>query len=306
MSHKAMNDTPANPERSRRIGLIGLGLVGAAIAENLIAAGCEIIGFDTDPERCENLRSLGGSPVNSPAQAANRLDCVILSLPDSTIVKQVVEGPNGILTAASPPKYIIDTTTGDPDDTIALAARLKKRNIHILDATISGSSQQLRERRAVMIVGADPQAWDACCDLLAVLSDRIFHMGPPGSGAKAKLASNLIIGLNRLALAEGLVFAEKLGLDPADFLDLLKITPAYSAVMDTKGQKMLDADFAPQARLRQHRKDVALILKHAKTTHQSLPLSEKHIKLLDSAIAAGDGDLDNCAVIRELRRQSQG
>jgi 3-hydroxyisobutyrate dehydrogenase-like beta-hydroxyacid dehydrogenase len=119
-----------------------------------------------------------------------------------------------------------------------------------------------------------------------------------------ELSSNLILGLNRLALAEGLVFADKLGLDLKAFLELLKATPAYSAIMDTKGEKMLKSDFAPQARVRQHHKDVALILKYAERAGQELPLSKVHLEVLEKAIAAGDADLDNSAVIREIQRRS--
>jgi 3-hydroxyisobutyrate dehydrogenase-like beta-hydroxyacid dehydrogenase len=153
------------------------------------------------------------------------------------------------------------------------------------------------------MVGGDKAAFEKCQDIFAALSERVFYVGPSGHGSKAKLASNLILGLNRLALAEGLVFAEKLGLDLAAFLELVKTTPAYSTVMDVKGEKMLTGDFAAQARIRQHHKDVSLILKYAEQAGQELPLSKVHLDVLTKAIAAGDADLDNAAVIKELRRR---
>ncbi|MBC8218278.1 MAG: NAD(P)-dependent oxidoreductase, partial [Planctomycetes bacterium] len=105
---------------------------------------------------------------------------------------------------------------------------------------------------------------------------------------------------------EGLVFAKELGLEPERFLELLKVSPAFSAAMEVKGKKMLDGDFAPQARLRQHCKDVSIILKYAKKLGQDLPLSKAHREVLEKAIEAGDGDLDNSAVIREIERRSEG
>jgi len=186
---------------------------------------------------------------------------------------------------------------------MALAERLAQRDITMLDATISGSSRQVRDRVAVFMVGGDKAAFEKCHDIFAALSEKAFYVGPSGHGAKAKLAGNLILGLNRLALAEGLVFAEKLGLDPPAFLELLKATPAYSAIMDIKGEKMLKGDFTAQARIRQHHKDVSLILKYAEKAGQELPLSKVHLDVLDKAIAAGDADLDNAAVIKELRRR---
>ncbi|MHC4556275.1 MAG: NAD(P)-dependent oxidoreductase [Planctomycetota bacterium] len=285
------------------IGLVGLGLVGTAIAERLLAGGFDVVGFDIDSAKCEHLKKLGGQAVNNPAQVAEKVDRVVLSLPETETVLQVVKGPGGILEAARPPKYIIDTTTGDPDETAAMAQRLAKRGIHFLDAPFSGSSRQIRNKKIVFMVGGDKTAFEDCRDIFQALADKIFYLGASGSGSRAKLASNLILGLNRLALAEGLVFASKLGLEPRAFLELLKVTPAYSAAMDVKGKKMLDGDFTPQARLRQHYKDVSIILKYAENLEQELPLSKVHLDVLEKAIAAGDGELDNSAVIREIERR---
>ena len=286
------------------IGLVGLGLVGTAIAESLLAQEFHVIGFDISAERCRQLETSGCKTATSPADVANQVERVILSLPDTNVVLQVVEGPEGILEADSLPKHIIDTTTGDPDETMSLAKRLTERSIAFLDSTISGSSRQVRDRQAVFMIGGDRSEFEKCSDIFSALAEKVFYLGPSGSGSKAKLAGNLILGLNRLALAEGLVFAEKLGLDPQAFLELVKATPAYSAIMDTKGEKMIKADFTPQARVRQHHKDVALILKYAQRAGQELPLSKAHLDVLEKSIAAGDADLDNSAIIKELRRRS--
>jgi len=291
------------------IGLIGLGLVGRAMSERLLADGFDVIGFDIDPVKCEQLKKLGGEAANSISQVAQQAGRIILSLPDTDAVLQVVEGPGGILemkgrggsrTALS---YIIDTTTGEPDKTAELAKRLTKREVYFLDAPFSGSSQQVRDKEIVFMVGGEKASFEKCIDIFKALGAKVFYLGASGNGSRAKLASNLILGLNRLVLAEGLVFAAKLGLEPRAFLELLKVTPAYSAAMDVKGRKMLDGDFTPQARLRQHHKDVSIILKYAENAKLELPLSKVHLNVLEKAIAAGDGDLDNSAVIREIQRR---
>ena len=293
------------------IGLVGLGLVGTAMAERLLAEQFDVVGFDIDSTKCEHLEQLGGKAVSNPAQVAERTDRIILSLPNTEVVLEVVEGPGGILKAKSKggsrtaPTYIIDTTTGEPEETAALAQRLAKRGIHFLDAPFSGSSQQVRDKEIVFMIGGDKTAYEKCMDILQVLSAEVFYLGASGNGSRSKLASNLILGLNRLALAEGLVLASKLGLDPRAFLELLKVTPAYSAAMDVKGKKMLDGDFQPQARLRQHHKDVSIILKYAEKLKQELPLSKVHLDILEKSIKAGDGDLDNSAVIREIERRNK-
>lgn len=285
------------------VGLIGIGLVGTALAQHLFARGYAVVGFDTDAARMTAFTAMGGASARSPADVAQQARRIVLALPDSNVVAQVVAGPQGLLTATTLPQVIIDTSTGDPDDTIAVAQRLAARGVAYVDATLSGSSEQVRAREAVLMIGGAPDVVDAQRDILAALADRMFHLGPVGSGAKAKLASNLVLGLNRLVLAEGLVFAAALGLDLPRFLALLKASPAYSVAMDVKGDKMLRDDFAPQSRVHQHRKDVAMMLQHAAAAGQPLPLSRVHLQLLDAAIAAGDGELDNAAVIRELRRR---
>ncbi len=295
--HRDKNQIPVS------VGLIGVGLVGTVLAEHFLANGLEVIGYDIDIERLNCLERLGGACAQGPAEIAERVNHVVLSLPDTTVVREVIEGANGILHAARKPSYIIDTTTGDPDDIIMLAERLAQSQVAFLDATISGASSQLEKREAILMVGGDPAAYDACADLLRLLADEVLYIGPSGCGSKAKLATNLVLGLNRLALAEGMVFAEKLGLPLDSFLRLLKVGPAYSVAVDVKGQKMLNNEFEPVSRIRQHHKDVSLMLKHAKKCNQHLPLSHVHFSILDKAIAAGDGELDTCAVVKELRRE---
>ena len=148
--------------------------------------------------------------------------------------------------------------------------------------------------------GADSAA------LLDALSPRRIHVGGAGMGARAKLATNLVLGLNRAVLAEGFVFAERLGITPATFLELVLATPARSEAALAKGEQMVHGDFgAPQSRIRQHLKDVELMLAGAEALGQRLPLSETHAALLRAAVAAGDGELDNAAIVRQLRREKR-
>ncbi len=288
-----------------QIGLIGLGLVGTALADILLERGFKLIGFDVDARRCESLRGQGAMIADSPRHTASLVDCLILSLPDSVVVDQVLNGGAGVLASDAVPAHCTDTTTGDPEDTVRFAQQCSGHGMAYLDATISGSSRQIAARDSVFMVGGDRAAFTACQSLLKLFSDKVFYLGPSGSGSCAKLASNLILGLNRLALAEGLVLAETLGLDLDRFLDLVKQTPAYSRAMDVKGRKMIDRNFEPESRMRQHHKDLRLIMQYAEEHGQELPLSSAHLDVLEQALAAGDGELDNAAVICELRRRTR-
>ena len=203
----------------------------------------------------------------------------------------------------APGTLILDCGTGDPDQVVALAVRLAARGVRLVDGPLSGSSQQIREGTAVMMMGGDREACDALEPVLAAIAPRHFLLGPPGSGARAKLATNLLLGLNRAALAESLVFARGARASTCPpFLDLVRATPAYSRAVDAKGQRMIDGEFAPpQSRITQHRKDLALMLEAAKRAGHALPLTTMHAELLDAAIADGAGDLDNAAIIDTIR-----
>jgi len=283
------------------LGLIGLGLVGTALAERLLAAGFEVVGYDLVREKCERLASLGGRVAADGRDVAARACRVVLPLLTSQQVRTVIEAD--VLQADPPPSLIVDTTTGSPDDAEAAAEALAPHGIGYVDATLVGSSAQIARGEGVFLVGGSEGDVAACADILGAVGREAHHVGPVGAGARAKLMVNLVLGLNRAALAEGLAFAEALGLSPASVLPLLQGTMAYSRIMDTKGRKMVEGDLTPEARLAQHRKDVALILEQAGKHGQALPLSEEHLRLLDAAIAAGDGDLDNAALVRELTRR---
>ncbi len=285
------------------LGLIGLGLVGSALVERFSQAGFAIAGYDNNPSKITQHGSRI-DPCGSPAEVAANARRIVLSLPDSSIVNTVVEGKEGILETAQPGAFIIDTTTADPVMSTDLALRLHQKGIHFLDATILGSSQQVCDGDALVMVGGEKSILDLCADVFQTFALKTCHMGSFGKGAEAKLIVNLVLGLNRLVFAEGLVLAQKTGVDLHVLLDVLKSGAAYSRVMDTKGDKMIYSDFSPQARLSQHLKDVGLILDLGERTHTALPISALHAQLLRSGVALGFGDQDNSAIIEVLRKMS--
>jgi 3-hydroxyisobutyrate dehydrogenase-like beta-hydroxyacid dehydrogenase len=191
---------------------------------------------------------------------------------------------------------VIDTTTGDPAQAMELAGKVRSSDAVYLDAAISGSSAQLRTGDAVVLVGGDADAVARCDDLFRSFARSTIHAGEAGSGAKLKLVTNLVLGLNRAALAEGLTLARSFEIEPELAFRALKEGAAYSRVMEAKGPKMLAGDFSPEARLSQHLKDVRLML----TADVRLPLTETHRALLERAETLGFGAADNSAVIKAL------
>lgn len=282
------------------VGFIGLGLLGSALAGRVHAAGFPIIGFDRDDiaaSRC--LGALGGQRLDSARAVARSCTTLVLALPNDAVSRMVLAAIADVLTAG---QVVIDATTGDPQTSLALAARLERQQVDYLDATVSGSSAQVAGGDAVLLVGGRAEVVARCTPVLSAIAPQVLHTGPCGSGAKLKLVTNLVLGLNRAALAEGLALAGALGIDPAQALTVLSSSMAYSRIMDTKGDKMVHGDFTAQARLSQHLKDVRLMQEVAARTGQPLPLTNVHQHLLEFAEELGLGQLDNSAIIQAIQR----
>lgn len=279
--------------------VVGLGLMGTAIARRLLDAGCEVRVWNRTPARADALLARGARWTDDPLGECH---LVIVSLYDGAAVRDVMEP---WLARAAPGRVVVDTSTVDPAVTESLAAAARARGLSWLDAPISGSSVQTARGEATVLVGGTAEEVLALGDLWAILGGRRHHVGPTGSASRMKLVTNLVLGLNRAALAEGLVLAGVLGIDPQAALDVLRDSPAASRQMDTKGPKMVAGDFSVQARLGQHLKDVDLILDAAAGAGVTLTLAAAHRAILDTAVAAGLGDLDNSAIISAYRPDSR-
>ncbi len=282
------------------VGLIGIGLMGEVYARRLIAAGFSVVGFDIDPARGERLEAIGGRS-SSLVEVAQRCEPIVLAVFNTDQVEDVVE--HALVPAASG-KIVLCTSTCDPDRIAALAARVGDR-LRFLETPVSGTSEQVRAGDGVGLIGGDIKIAQAAAGVLDALFPKRFHIGRAGDGGRAKLAVNHILALNRLALAEGLVFASRLGLDPAAFLKVARETAAASQVMDTKGPKMIAGEFSPEGRVRQSLKDAHLMLDQARKASQKLPLLEIHAQVLEACVAHGEAERDNSIVIEEIRRRRE-
>ena|SRR5208282_1852325 len=282
------------------VGIIGLGLMGEVYARRLIAAGFAVVGFDIDPAKNQRLAQIGAR-AGSLADIARDCDPIVLAVFSTDQVEHVVE--HALLPAAAG-KIVLCTSTCDPDRIAALGARVAD-GLRFLEAPVSGTSEQVRQGDGVGLIGGDAKIAAAAAPVLDVLFPKRFHIGKLGDGGRAKLAVNLILGLNRLALAEGLVFASRLGLDPAAFLKVARGSAAASQVMDIKGPKMVRGEFAPEGRVRQTLKDAHLMLDQARLAGQKLPLLEIHADVLEACVRHGEGEADNSIIIEEIRRRAR-
>ena len=281
------------------VGIIGLGLMGEVYARRLMAAGFSVIGFDVDPAKNQRLAQIGGR-AGSLADIARNCDPIVLAVFNTDQVEDVVE--HALLPAAAG-KIVLCTSTCDPDRIAALADKVGDR-LRFLETPVSGASEQVRQGDGVGLIGGDEKIAADAAPVLDALFPKRFHIGKAGDGGRAKLAVNHILALNRLALAEGLVCAARLGLDPAAFLKVARNSAAASQIMDSKGAKMIDGDFAPEGRVRQSLKDTHLILDQARKAGQKLPLLEVYADVLEACVRHGEGEEDNSIVIKEIRRRT--
>ncbi|MDA0838370.1 MAG: NAD(P)-dependent oxidoreductase [Planctomycetota bacterium] len=280
------------------IGIIGLGLLGSAIAERLATQGHTILGFDTESEKVESMVASGRHPAKSAREVIEGCKTVILSLPTSRVASDVITEMAPGLRAG---RTILDTTTGDPLEMEALAARLSEHCADYVETNVAGSSEQARAGEVTLFLGGAEKVIQAHEKLFNLMAANVFHLGGAGSASRFKLVHNLAVGLHRAVLAETLLFGEALGFAPDQTLSILKQTPAASAVMNSKGSKMVAADYAPQARLSQHLKDVRLMIAEAQRAGASIPLTQLHRELLERAEELGFGDADNSAIIEAFR-----
>jgi 2-hydroxy-3-oxopropionate reductase len=280
------------------IGFVGLGLMGGGMARNLIGSGFRVIGYDLDSDKIAEFIAAGGEKSEDPEAMAAQVDVIILSLPNSNVVDQVVYNTIRLDKTQRENLILIDTTTADPGMSKTLASQLQEKGVAMLDATISGTSKMCAEKDITFMVGGDKGIFQECENIFSALAAQTFYLGPNGSGALMKLIVNLVLGLNRMVLAEGLSLGKNAGVDAEQMLNVLKNSAAYSKAVDMKGLKMTSEDFLPaEGKLAFHLKDVRLMLDLSRQLNFPLPLSCLHAQALTSLVAKGRGEWDNSAII---------
>jgi putative dehydrogenase len=282
---------------TRPVGMIGLGLMGSALSARLIAAGIPVIGYDIDADRGEALWGMGGEVAVSSRRVLAQCQTTIIAV----FSAEQIEALLSQIDRNAKSSLMICTTTCAPDEILHIGQRVRDANIAFIEAPISGTSAELRAGSAMALIAGKAEIITAAKAVLDALCPLQTIVGDIGDAARTKLAINLILQNNRAALAEGIAFAESLGLDTATFLATAKQSAAYSGVMDTKGDKMLARDFTPQSHIGQTLKDAELILDQAKRSGQSLPMTSAQTTLLRAAIAHLGGECDSAAIIEAIR-----
>jgi 2-hydroxy-3-oxopropionate reductase len=280
------------------IAIIGLGIMGLPMAKNLVKAGHEVTGFNRSQEAIDALVEAGGKGATSIADAVKDADVIISMVPDSPDVEGVVRGEDGVFANAKPGALWIDNSSIRPDVAKTLAEEAVAAGFGAVDAPVSGGEQGAIDGVLSIMVGGAPEHFAAAEPVLNAIGKTIVHVGPAGAGQTVKAANQLIVAVNIQALAEAVTFLEAFGVDTDAALTVLGGGLAGSKVLDQKGQKMLNRDFAPGFRLALHNKDLGIVTAAARSVGVTVPLGAAVAQLVNALVARGDGGLDHSGLFK--------
>jgi 3-hydroxyisobutyrate dehydrogenase-like beta-hydroxyacid dehydrogenase len=290
------------------VGVIGAGLMGTAITQRLVGARHEVLAYDVDADKRAAIGRVGAKAEATAGVVITGCEVNVICVFDTAQVEEVIEGAGGGLDAIAQggtlERIFVVTSTCDPDRLAALAARVEPHGARVLEVPMSGTSRQVARGDGVGLVGGDERVMERAAPVLDAICPKRFYIGAVGNGSRAKLAVNLVLGLNRAALAEGMVFATRLGLDPVRFLEVARGSAAYSQVMDVKGELFAKREYGNvQSRVDQSLKDFKLMLAQATERGQTLPFATVYARMLEDCMTNGEGALDNAAIEEAIARQ---
>jgi 3-hydroxyisobutyrate dehydrogenase-like beta-hydroxyacid dehydrogenase len=289
---------------TQRIAIIGVGLLGSAVASRLLAGGFAVVGYDSRPEPLKALGARGLEAAASLKDAVTGADAVFTVLPSLETVEAAVLGPAGILGSLPRGGTVIQMSTISPTLTRRLAEATAAAGLGFLDTPMSGTSTMVERGDCTIFAGGDAALVERYRPVLAAIGKRTIHVGPVGSASLAKLATNLLVALNTAALAEALVLGVKGGLSPGALLDILKDSAGASKMVEVRGPLMVDHRFDPQMKVELFLKDFRLMLDEGQRLGVALPLTSLTQQLCTATVAAGRGGEDLAALVTTFERMA--
>lgn len=287
-----------------RIGFVGLGTMGGAMAANTARAGFEVSAWNRTPGRATDLEDLGVKRLESAAQVASASELVITIVSDTADVEAVVFGPGGVAEGIGSGSLVVDMSTISPSATRDFAARLGQRGASMLDAPVSGGSEGAKKGTLSIFVGGEAADLERARPVLEAMGTTITHVGPIGAGQAAKAVNQVILAGTYLGVAEGIVLAMKAGLDVEQLVAALGGGAAQSWVLANRSGRMHENDYPLGFKVSLHRKDLGIALQLARETGASLPIAAICEQLEAGLMGRDHGDDDVSAVARTIRELS--
>jgi 3-hydroxyisobutyrate dehydrogenase len=274
---------------STRVGFIGLGIMGAAMASRLLAAKYPLTVHNRTRSKANRLIELGARYADSPAEVAEKSDVVLICVTDTPDLEAVVTGDNGLLSAARPDLIVVDHSTVSPSTTRVLCEQLLRKGTEMLDAPVSGGDIGAKNGTLSIMVGGDAKAFDEIEPLLKKMGTTITYCGPSGTGQLTKLVNQILVSVTNLAVCEALTFARKNGLKLESILNALSAGAGSSWQLANLGPRMIAGDFRPGFTINLQQKDLRIVMQAAEDSKTSLPAASLAHQLYTAAQAAGHG-----------------
>jgi len=287
-----------------KIGYIGLGLMGAPMARNLMNAGHELVVHNRSRAIVETLVAEGATAATTPAEVAAQVDFIFTNLPDSPDVEQVVLGKNGIKEGAKAGQVYIDNSTIKPAVARHLATELATIDVAALDAPVSGGDIGAQQGTLTIMVGGTEEAFQKVYPLFEAIGKTIVLVGESGAGQVAKVCNQIIVGVQMTALAEALVMAQKSGVDPEKVITAIQNGAAKMWAMDVKPPRIFEGNRSPGFKAHMQLKDLNICLETGQQYGAPLPATALATQLYQTLIQQGDGELDNSAILNVLERMA--
>ncbi|KAM7254586.1 hypothetical protein ACFE04_003966 [Oxalis oulophora] len=296
---------PTKEELPARIGFLGLGIMGIPMAQNLIKAGCDVTVWNRTKSKCDTLISLGAKYKPSPEEVAASCDVTFAMLADPESALEVACGKNGAASGMGPGKGYVDISTVDGATSKLIGGHIKASGATFLEAPVSGSKKPAEDGQLIFLTAGDKALYETAGPLLDIMGKSRFYLGDVGNGAAMKLVVNMIMGSMMTSFAEGLLLAEKVGLDPSVLVEVVSQGAISAPMYKLKGPSMVQSTYPTAFPLKHQQKDMRLALGLAESVSQSTPIAAAANELYKVAKSYGLGDQDFSAVIEALKAKLQ-
>ena len=285
---------------SKKIGFIGIGLMGLPMAKNILKAGYNLKAFNRSQKKTEALKEFGAEISVTIDDAVKDTDVVITMLTDDTAINEVMDSSNFLENLKSD-ATVIDMSSVKPTTATKHGNNLKSKNINYLDAPVSGGTIGAEKASLAIMVGGEQKVFDNVLDVLNTMGNPTL-VGPSGSGQVSKLANQIIVGLTIGAVAEAITLCEKAGANPNKMIKALSGGWADSKILQIHGKRMIDKDFTPKGKTVVHLKDMNNILECANSYNTHLPISNLIKEMYKSLVENGHGETDHSSLYKEIER----
>ena len=289
-----------------KVGFVGLGIMGAAMAKNLLGAGHELVVHNRTRAKAEGLAGHGAAVADSPKEVAERSNVIVTMLPGPPEVEEVIAGDNGLLEGSGEGSLIVDMSTSSPLLARELSRTAKGRGIGMLDAPVSGGDVGAIDGTLSIMVGGEEDDFERARPLFGVMGETVVHVGGAGAGQTVKACNQVVVALVIEAVSEALVLGSKGGADPEKVAEALSGGLAASRILEVKGEKLLSYNFAPGGKVEYHRKDLGIALAAGREHGAALPVTALVDQMFGALMVKGRGGWDHSALITLIEEWSGG